>query len=97
MRRREGLLAWVLEIHWGEGGAADFLGLAWVRVKEVLFDGAEELMLDGDVSVVVVRFCFAAGGLKLVGHQGMNALEKRTLYLSSVTGLGPWPVSDCIA
>lgn len=64
--RGEGLHAWVLEIHWWEGSAADFLGLAWVRVEEVLFDGAEELMLDRDVSVVVVGFCFAADGLKLV-------------------------------
>ena len=57
----------MLEIHWWEGGAADFVGLVWVRVEEVLFDGAEELMLDGDVFVVVVGFCFAAGELKLVG------------------------------
>lgn len=63
---KRGLHAWVLEIHWGKGGAADFLGLAWVRVEEVLFDGAEKLMLDGDVSVIVVGSCFAAGGLKLV-------------------------------
>lgn len=37
-----------------------------MRVEEVLFDGAEELMLDGDVFVVVVGFCFAAGGFESV-------------------------------
>ena len=37
-----------------------------MRVEEVLFDGAEELVLDGEVFVVVVGFCFAAGDLKSV-------------------------------
>ena len=56
----------MLEIHWGERGTADLVGLIWVRVEEVLFDGAEELVLDRDVSVVVVRFCYTAEGFKLV-------------------------------
>ncbi len=34
-----------------------------MRVEKVLLGGAEELVLDGEVSVVVVGFCFAAGGL----------------------------------
>ena len=39
--RERGLLAWMLEIHWWEGGAADFVVWVWVRVEEVLLDGAE--------------------------------------------------------
>ena len=38
-----------------------------MRVEEVLLDGAEELALDGEVSVVVVGFCFAAAVFVLVG------------------------------
>lgn len=37
-----------------------------MRVEEVLFDGAEELVLDGEVFVVVVGFCFATGDFKSV-------------------------------
>ena len=59
-----------------------------MRVEKVLFDGAEELALDGEVFVIVVGFCFAAGGFKLV-ETGVRACSKHTLCLGSVTGLGP--------
>lgn len=78
--RESGLLAWMLEIHWWEGGPADFVIWVWLRVEKVLFDGAEELILDGEVFVVVEGFCCAAGVLELAEIE-MGACTRSIPYI----------------
>lgn len=45
-----------------------------------MFDSTEELVLDGEIFVVVVGFCFAAGGFELVEIE-MCAFSRSIPYI----------------